>query len=492
MATPTIVQHVAVSNMQGDMGSHTPLTIQLLWPSQAGNFLMLHLYTNNTAGMDVSSVTDDKSQTWTRTSGTTTNSQLNQFIYTFKNTVSGVRTVTINFTNPSGFCSYTLSEWFNVDQTTPIGAGKAISTEVTTGSTTWATGAFGTNPTAGDAIYQTGQAGAFPYNDQTGFTAGSNGGTYVLEAAEMCGGLVAQVCTNATGGSTNPTLTAGTSSVYNTMAVALTSASAGADNPNGFRVKRAMMMSLSPETTATPKYQFPCEGNLQVLCSSAGNASTCTLSSVTSSSASYAHINNSPLTGTFVGSFAMMYAKGFSPSRTNNGTITLTSVPDISTKGVVVWFLDVIGADPTSPLDTSTVTSAGTGTVGSNTGNQTVAGNLAPFTLQPSGGTELAINYLDHDSGSDTGVTGSTYNFVEPYNGQNGGAGETWTMDSGLALALISANATVTYTRSATAAGQWGSLGALFKAPAGGFAPDEDYWRIPQCPALEPMVTVFG
>jgi hypothetical protein len=469
MATATIVQHVAVGNMQGQpTNSATPLTIQFLWPSQAGNFLMLHLYTNNTGGMDVSSITDNKSQTWTRTSGTTTNSNLNQFIYTFKNTASGVQTITVNFTNYGGFISYALSEWFNVDQTTPIGAGKVTTTEVTTGATSWATGAFSTNPTAGDAIYQTASAGAFSYNDQTGFTAGSNGGTYVLEAAELTSGLVAQVCTNASGGSTNPTLTAGTSSVYNTMAVALTPASAGSDNPNAFRVKRATMMTLSQQTTSTPKYQFPCEGNLQVLCSSAGNASTTTISSVTSSSASYAHINNSPLSGSFVGQFAMMYAKNFTASRTNNGTITLTSVPDISTKGVVVWFLDVIGGDSTSPLDTGTVTSAGTGTVGTNTGNQTIAGNLAPFTLQPSGGTELAISYLDHDSGSDTGVTGSTYNFIEPYSGQNGGAGETWTMDSGLALALISANATVTYTRSATAAGQWGSLGALFKPPAGG------------------------
>ena len=131
---------------------------------------------------------------------------------------------------------------------------------------------------------------------------------------------------------------------------------------------------------------------------------------------------------------------------------------------VTVQFVqgNVVGAD-TSPLDSSSVI-ASTGTQGS-------PGNLTTHTITPSSGaTELLVDYVDHNNGSETGVTTSGASFLIPYGGQDGAAGGNWTMDSGLALKLTSSATSFVYTRDATAAGAWEAIGAAYKAPAGAAA----------------------
>lgn len=424
---------------------------------------MLHLYSNASV-TTVSSVSDDKNGAWTQSdkydqTTTPASTNANAYCYTFKNSAAGATVVTVTFGAATTFIAYTLSEWFNVDQTTPV----VVSThnEGTASTTTWSGTTANITVATSNLCYQSADATVQPLNATSTFTPKASP-AFQLESVDLQEGLVAQsyVSTSAT---FTPSLTSPTSATYASLATVLAAASAGQDSTSAFRVKRAQNSQYVGATVAANRYQFPTDGNLQVCCISIQS----TANNVTSIGGGYSAVNNSPVSNGVGGTVSMFHSDNTTPSRANSGTFTMAAAPGGTGQGVGAWFLDIIGAN-TSPLDTTTVTSSGKGTVGVNTGNQAVASStLAVFQFTPTA-QELGICYLDHNSGSETGSTATTgASFIIPYNGQDGGAGGHWTMDSGLAFILSSANTTMTFSRSATAAGNWESIGALFKAAAG-------------------------
>ena len=452
MATPTIVQHVVGPPQDSvpSSGATATFTLGLANPSTSGNFLLLILIGNN--GQTISSVTDNKSQTWTAGSSITTGTNLNGFIYYFPNTAAGVTTLTITW-NASGptFTQYAVSEWFNIAASSPIRL--TWTNEGTTATTSWAAGSATQTPTSGDLIYQAAYSGSQPYNSSTVFTAGSG---FNLEAADLTGGFVAQSQIS-NGTAINPTVTAGRSVAYESFAVALIPAAQGSQNSNAFRVARIQAMNPDAAFNTPLTYQFPCDGNLQALLMTGITEAT----SATSSGNAFTQTPSSPQSNGVGGAVATFYSSNASsPGRTNNGTVTWAANP---TSGRLLWFVDIVGS---GVFDTDVGT----------TGNQTVAGNLTDHSLTPSG-TDVIIDIFNHNSGSDTGITSPTGGtFVPPYLGQDGTSGSDWAQDSGLVSVISSSAVTFTYTRSATAAGLWSAIAIAFK-PSGAspFVPPPDF-----------------
>jgi hypothetical protein len=446
VATPTLVQHIASPCTDSMTATNTTLTVPLITPSVAGNLLMLVIFTTSGSLQIINSVTDDQSQTWSKDVTFETGTNANGYVFTMPNTAAGVTKLTVNFSRSDDTnITYTLSEWFNVAATTPIRL--SWTHEGTAASTSWASGSSQT-PTSGDLIYQCAAVPGGGYNTTSVFTAAAS---FSLECADLTdAGIVAQSMISA-GAAVNPTITAGLSSTYLSFAVALKSAAQGADNASAFRIKRAQWINTLL-AQSTYKYQLPTDGNLQVLVES--NISV-TVTSVTSSSAAYAHTTHSPQSNSSI-FLSHLYSANSTPSRTNNGTITLSGTPPTGSGAGVL--LDIIGAN-TAPFDTD----AG------DVGTQSVAGNLTTHTVTPAGAGELLIDYIDHDSGNETGVTDAAMTFVEPlYNTQDGTAGAHWTFDSGIAWKNTGSAATFTYTRSASAANNWAAIAAAYKAPAVG------------------------
>jgi hypothetical protein len=458
LPTPTIVQHVASPNSATVAGSGTSFTLSFPHGTTNGNVLLLHDY-RNSGGFTDSSVADDKGQNWTL-STSTLGTNANGYVWFFAGSTAGAKQVTVTVaagTNSGDFHAYSLSEWFNVSTSAPI-RGNSIN-EGVAASTDWTAGSI--SPLTSNLVYQSAVCTAWPLESTTVYTAQTSAGgpSYQLECADLMDGYVAQSAVSASTTHT-PTIHSGKSATWLSLATELNAASAGSDSTSPFRVKRAQGSNFKFLNVAAPAIQFPCDGNLIV--TGISNVTAAGITSVTLGSTSLTHINNSPVTNGVGGTVAFMYTTGnFTPARTTNGVWTWTSVP---AGGATAWFMDVVGAATSGALDASTVTSSGVGTVGSNTGNQGAAGNLSVFQFNPSSGTELAINYLDHNSGSETGMADTSIAMIEPYAGQDGAAGGDWTMDSGLAIKLINVATSFTYTRSATAAGNWETLGALFKS----------------------------
>ncbi len=453
-ATPTMVQHAAGPNTESQITGRI-YNVPLPNPSTAGNFLMLVVFTGGGNNPAVTGVQDNLGTNWQlATSFIGANDDV--FVFYRQNTAAGVKRVGITVNSFINSLRWTLSEWYNVEGVAnPI--RQADHNEASTGSTTWtsASGTWG-GTVSGNLIYAI-YSGSPNYQSDTVFTPGTG---YALEIADLRQALVAQ-SRLADGGVDTPQLTAGKSATYIAAAVEIKASVApqGSDNVNSFRIKR--MQGQQYNVTGLPlqyRYQFPTDGNLQVLMNSnvQGNAN---IVSVTSSSSPYVNTQHSP-TVMLPNRAEHMYSANATPSRSNTGIVTFNSQP--TTGKYIVW-LDIIGAS-TSPYDVD----AGTG------GTQdTLGGNITTHTITPtSGAVELMVDYVDHTAGSTTGVVDPSLNFmtsVAP--GQDGDAGSTSTMDSGAAWKLSSTAVQFTYTSSAAAPGTWASVGAAYKAAAPGSAP---------------------
>lgn len=445
MATPTLVSVISGPLIENVSGVASPYTQAFPEATQSGNLLLAFIFTNSGGTMATNAVTDDQSQTWTRVIDAAGGTNATGFVFKKENTAASVRKVTFAIGVVANFIQIALLEISNVNASSALGL--TWSNEDTSGGTAWSSGANQT-PTAGSSIYQVAiTTGAQPFNATSPAT---KGGSYQMEIDQMQQGLVGQSWEGVTATSHTPTITVQPSTTWVSLAVEVLAGTGGA-NANPFRVKRAQSDCWANIGTCGFKYHLPTDGNLILVGASSGDGSQ----NITSIGAlTYTQHTSSPITGPSGGGVVQhFHAANVTPSRTAySGTVTLAGN---NLNGGVVWFLDVVGADP-SPLDVATGT----------TGTQSVAGNLCTLTVSPTAGTRLAVCYVDHASGSETGMSDATINFLIPYANQDGGSTNHYTMDSGFATKVVTAATTFTFTRSATAAGGWEALGAAYKAAA--------------------------
>ncbi len=487
-ATPTIVQHAAIPNTQGGItcaaSPNCKYNVRLPNVSTSGNTILLVIFASATSAAKPTGVADDKSNAWAEcgTGGVGTNSQLDFWVA--KNVASGTQKITITFNNSAtpfiNFTQTTISEWFNIDATTPCVQIQTNDDPV--GSTTWSAGTWGAGVTSGNLVYFAAQ-GPVPYQNTVSgglFTAGTN---FALESSDIHEALPAQSSVTVSG-TTAASVTAPVSGAYFAGAVELkASASAqGSQNANTFRVKRLAGMQFGGNTTSTTlNYQFPTDGNLQILmCGNVATHGDITTPLPTSSGASFVHTTHSPKNdGVPTNHVEHLYSANNSPTRTNNGAITLAQA---LTTGKYCDFVDIIGA-AASPFDTDDAASGTCNTTGALVPTMAHSGTYSP---SPAGGTELYIDHMEHTAGSSSGIststgacaaTGATTGliFVEPESTtQDGDAGGTGQQDSGTAWMLSSSGVVFTYASSekalATSIGDWAAIAGVYKAPAAGGA----------------------
>lgn len=450
MAVPKLVTATCVP-IGNVTGQGVPYLCFLPERSQSGNLLLLWVV-QNSGTATISSVTDDQSQTWTQvdlgngTTGTGSgNTNLLLWCYKMENTAAGVQKITVNFSANNGFTQSAAVEIFNVPASATI--GHVWFKEGTVSGTAWDAGTAAT-PTAGRSIYQVAfQSTGTTYNGGGVSTAGTN---YSLELDSIIEGCVAQSWENVTATSHSPTITVNTTSTWITAAIEVVAGTGGADGAS-FRTKRLQGTNYSVVSATTFPWHLPTDGNLILVDISDGGSAP----HITGwTGATFTEHPNSPLSNGAT-QIQHFHADNTTASRTaRNGTVTLSAAGT----GGAMWLRDVIGADP-SPLDTTT----------SGTGTQSVAGNLQPLTVSPSAGTRMCSVYLDHESGSETGVVTATDNFLLPYSQQDGTSLNGYALDSGFAAKVISSGTFApNFTRSATAAGLWAALGASYKAATAG------------------------
>jgi hypothetical protein len=265
MAVPTLVQSVHTGlDTTGGFGTHFPtFKIELPNDSLPNNLLVVAF--QYFSGISVTSVTDNKGNTWVNFSSTLDSTSSTRYdIYYVAGALAGTRRVTIAWGAQGGFLSANLSEWYNVATTTPTNLGSATSNDTTS---PYNAGSF-TTTVDGDLVlcYAFGQGGGS--GTLTGFVAGAG---FTLMAADIqAGGLnqgnMAMYQVQPTQGAINPqfTTTGNTTGAYDICAVAFKSASAGTAPSLTPRVTAVQHQYTG--TTIPASFQFPCPagGNLVV------------------------------------------------------------------------------------------------------------------------------------------------------------------------------------------------------------------------------------
>jgi hypothetical protein len=434
-----------VSPVGNVSGMTTTMTLQCVHPTQVGNTLVLCVM-NNDYGMLLTSVTDDKGNAWTRHDYLSAGSLAGYSVWsTTGGVAAGTRALTLTFSTTDGYIQYALSEWCNVDPTTPI--QNLTHVDGTSGSTTWAAGSI--TPPAGDMVYHFASANAGgAYTAASRATPGSG---FTLHGADASNGFYTQTRL-ADGSAINPTITVPSSHTYLSVAFSLKASATAQGSPGpAFHVKHVQGSNWHAAHDALAYfYQFPTEGSLQIVL---GSIVDMTITSITSSGSNFSHVTGSPTSNG--GNIVHLQNQNQTPSAINSGTVTGSAAPGGA--GPCFWFLDVVGA-AAAAYDKSEAT---TGTMSSGT-------SLTTHTAYaPTGGAaSLFVDYIDHDAGSEIGLSGDAdMTMPIPYLGQNGGDSVVaWTADSGMLLKLTPAAVTSTYTRSATPAGPWGAIAAFYKA----------------------------
>src|SRR6266850_719438 len=154
-SAPTRVQHVSCPS--GQANTFTAYTCPLpnnVLSANSGNMVIVAV--NNAAAGTPSSVTDDKSNTYTLGPfGADANQQ--NFIYFAAGVTNGPHIITVNYSSAIGFVSAVVSEYSGIATSSPIdgtcSGGTGTGCKNSTGSSTSATPGSMTTATAGDLIY---------------------------------------------------------------------------------------------------------------------------------------------------------------------------------------------------------------------------------------------------------------------------------------------------------------------------------------------------
>lgn len=458
--TPTLVQHVATGM---DRYPVTNFKLPLPNPAGAGNALILGIQFRSSGS--VSSVTDNKGNTWVA-GPTVTNSSTSQrmSLYYALNVAAGTQNVTVKFSglgNANGYPQAVISEFYNVAQVSAADGSSGSATSRTAGAIT--------TKAAGDLIYHWG----VDFSDTNENGGGYNGSSitagpgFTLLSADLQVGSADQYLIQPAAGTVNPTFTASGSATWGSLALALKSASAGTPPPPGIRIVRVqhtLLNSVRAQGRANPVVmQFPSSGNLLV---GLYNSADCLISKVSDSGGNTWASAGSTTGGGGNTQAQIVYAANAATSpNLSKITVSLSG----GTQGDNMFNLYDIAGAATSPFDTSATA----------TGVQNNAGNLTTTTITPSTAKGLVLNVVSIDFHTINGIVGSNYvldsvvNDFDNDDPPNGGPDvSTLDMDNGYSHIYNPTTAALTFVytyNQATPGGvqNWGSVAAAFKAGSG-------------------------
>jgi hypothetical protein len=455
-ALPTLVQHVATGM---DRYPINTLTIQLPNPVRAGNCLILGVQFNSAGS--VSSVTDDKGNSWIAgptTTNTTFSKRMN--LYYALNVVAGTQTVKVHFTglsNTPGFPHAVVSEFYNVATANAFDGSAASATSRTPGTIT--------TTASGDLIYEWGASlsssningGAF---NGTNITAGSG---FTLLSADLQVGSGDQYLIQSASGPVTPTFSTSGSAVWGSVAIALKSATAGTAPPAGIRIvhlQHTLLQAVRAQNRQTPiVMQFPSSGNLLVgLFNAAGPLATNVIDSRGNSWSIPASAKIVDSNG--VVSAQIVYAANALTSPTLSG-ITV-SISAVGTGDMMFNLYDITGASA-SPFDLATGQQGDNETYGPLT-----TGTITPRTTN---GLLLHVNSIDyHQENGMTSPVGGAFDTVT--NDLESPDVSTLDMDNAYAHIYNSTTSQVNFTFTSCCAqagvGPWAGVSAAFKGNGNG------------------------
>lgn len=443
-AIPTFADnHVSGSSTQGNAVSNYSLRLPNL--TQGGNCVIVGFQYSSTAGV-TASVGDDRGNSYSTPTSNSDGRQVVNLAFAL-NVAAGTQKITITFSGGTpAFVTGMASEFYNIAASNANDGSSSqsgINTIVSAGSFAPAN--------SGDLIYQ------YAAQDSTSgsmvsWTQGSS--PWFMLSADVLDGTVAQYQVQASAAPINPTLTMAPSQNFNSVAIALKSASAGAAPPAGIRVVRVQHNSIPANASSPVTLQFPCTGNLIIVAWIGVPGHD--LTGITDGN-NNAYTSTGPAFGLGLsGDNQIYYAQAAETSTTLRGLNLSTTGSDISGSTAVLF--DVSGA-ATSPYDSiaGRITASGV---------QNSAGNVGGVTISPSTSNGLVISTLAVDSHTVNGV--SPGNFLSavptpvaspnPVDQNNG-----WALWYNTSLGA----GTFVWTTQGGQVDDWSSIAVAFEAPSG-------------------------
>lgn len=332
-------------------------------------------------------VTDDKGDTLTLLKS---NSDGNQVLATYcvlPTTGAHVLTITFSGGMPQWVSLINASEWFNT--TCSLDGSSASSGFVAS----IATGSFSTT-SDGDLLYQ-----AAVEDGSTGserWIQGAAPWTLLSASRGLTGSNLpqaAQYQVQATHGSVNPTFSISTADTWNSVAVALETASSGTAPSPGIRIVHLQEESIPPGLSGPIALQFPSSGNLIISATNDGPGFD--VAGISDGNGnSYTQIGSAFNDGSTSGDVQTFYAANAVTSSTMSITYSMTGNP---LGGSTFFLYDVTGASP-SPYDSV----AGRQTA---TSSQANSGGVPGPTITPSTANGLVIMQIAVTTNSIDGVS---------------------------------------------------------------------------------------
>jgi chitodextrinase len=384
-ALPTLVWSKSAANTTGvSMNSYTsnlPTNGTL-----SGNALIATFQYGSNSGASAA-VTDDKGD---HLALLVTNSNGNQTVSTYcVLPTPGARVLTISFSGgmPQYVSLINASEWFNL--TCTLDGSSSNSDFVTTVST----GPISTT-SDGDLLYQAAEEDGSAGSEQ--WFQGASPWTLLSASRGLSGANLPQATQyliQTSHGPITPTFKISSADSWNSVAVALKSATSGTPPPAGIRIVHMQEESIPPGQSSTIPLQFPSSGNLIITASNDGPDFD--IASISDSNGNaHTQIGSALNDGSTSGDVQTFYAANAVTSSTLAITFSMTGSP---TGGSTFFLYDVTGA-AAAPFDST----AGRQTA---TGSQGTTGNIPGPTITPSTPNGLVISQIAVTSNSINGLS---------------------------------------------------------------------------------------
>jgi hypothetical protein len=443
-AVPTLANnHVSGSSTQGK--TVTSYSLRLPNLTQVGNCIIVGFQYAITAGV-TASVSDDHNNIYSAPISSNDGRQVANLSITL-NVAAGTQKITISFSGGTpAFVSGLASEFYNVALSNAIDGSSA-----NFGSSAIVTSGNLTPSTSGDLIYQYAVQDATS-NPMNSWTQGVS--PWTLLSADVLDSTAAQYQVQAAAAPINPTLMMLPSQNFNSVAIALKSASAGSAPPSGIRVVRVQHNSVPANASGPVALQFPCAGNLIVVAWIGVPQND--LTAITDGNGNTYTSTGAPFGNGLSGDNQIYYAANAATSTTMTGP-NLSMTGNTASGSTAILF-DVTGA-AASPFDIV----AGRPTA---FGVQSSSGPVTAATIAPSTANGLVVSSIGVDSNTIDGV--SPGNFLSavpspvaspnPVDQNNG-----WALNYNTSAGAE----TFVWATEGGAVNDWASIAVAFEAPSG-------------------------
>jgi hypothetical protein len=367
--------------------SSTPVySCPLPEPTQAGNAIVLGLFSNN-SGNPTWTVSDDKSNSWALAGSTTDNSGNIVAVYYALNVAAGTRFLEVkNSGGTQGYLAVSASEYYNVASTAALDAKScnagSSSSSITAGSIT--------PTTSGDLLWQ--WAADANTTAVSSIAAGSQSNiAWQLNGTDIDDGDATQAGVYNSTAAVNPTFTSGRAEPFDSCVVALKAANAGNAPTKAFRIVHMLHEQETSSGSSPYPVEMPVSGNLVVVSFISGGN---TITGITSNPSNTWSSTGATVSYGNQATSQIYYAGNVTPSN----AMTLSIGQGGSMTGTTFMIYDFVGA-ATSPFDVDS---------GGQSGNQaSITSSMASCNgcLTPSAANEAIVGNVGQAWCTATGIT---------------------------------------------------------------------------------------